>query len=99
MEMGREERREERWEEGREEEGQRKGGGRERTEWSEGWREVDIIRGTCKPIHMLLHVHVTLGAFVHNLPDKMVGNAKAITVMKHFAGHMSLATRASNSNA
>ena len=35
--------------------------------------------------------------YCHNHPDKTVGNAKAITVTKDFAGHMSLAPRASTS--
>ena len=33
--------------------------------------------------------------YCHNHLDKMVGNAKAITVTKDFAGHTSLASRAS----
>ena len=37
-------------------------------------------------------------AYQHNHPDKMVGNTKANTVVKDFAGHTSLAPRASTSN-
>ena len=32
--------------------------------------------------------------YCHNHPDKTVGNAKAITITKDFAGHTSLAPRA-----
>ena len=35
--------------------------------------------------------------YCHNHPDKTVGNAKAIIAMKDFAGHTSLAPRASSS--
>ena len=33
--------------------------------------------------------------YCHNHPDKAVGNAKAITVTKDFAGHTSIVPRAS----